>query len=60
MCLEIVPEGQLLHDPAPDAVLYLPAGHAVHVAPSGPVYPGLHRQVTLPDGASELGGHDGD
>ena len=44
MCLEIVPEGQLLHDPAPDAVLYLPVGHAVQLPPLGPVKPALHAQ----------------
>ena len=44
MCLEIVPEGQLLHDPAPDPALNVPAGHAMHGPPFGPVKPALHAQ----------------
>ena len=44
MCLEIVPEGRVLHDPVPDPVLYLPARHAVHGQPFGPVKPALHAQ----------------
>jgi hypothetical protein len=38
------PEGQLLHDPAPDPALNVPAGHAVHGPPFGPVKPALHAQ----------------
>ena len=44
MRLWSVPEGQLLHDPAPDTALYVPAPHAVHVPPFGPVKPALHVQ----------------
>jgi len=32
--------------------------HDILIPGSWAVYPGLQRQVTLPDGASELGGHD--
>ena len=58
MCLEIVPEGQLLHDPAPGtaSALYLPARHAVHVTPLGPVKPALHAQseaASLPAGEED-------
>ena len=56
MCLEIVPEGQLLHDPAPGTALYLPARHAVHVTPLGPVKPALHAQseeASLPTGEED-------
>jgi len=41
---ELEPEGQLLHDPAPDPALNVPAGHAVHGPPFGPVKPALHAQ----------------
>ena len=44
MRLWSVPEGQSLHDPAPDTALYVPAPHAVHVPPLGPVKPALHVQ----------------
>jgi len=44
MCLENVPEGQLLHDPAPDPALNVPAGHAAQLPPFGPVKPALHAQ----------------
>ena len=53
MLLWPVPEGQLLHDPAPDTALYVPAAHAVHVPPLGPVKPVLHAQseeASLPAG----------
>ena len=53
MRLWSVPEGQLLHDPAPDTALYVPAAHAVHVPPLGPVKPALHLQseeASLPAG----------
>ena len=51
-----VPEGQLLHDPAPDTALYVPATHAVHVPPFGPVKPALHTQseeASLPAGEDD-------
>jgi len=50
------PEGQLLHDPAPDAALYVPAGHAAHVPPFGPVKPASHAQseaASLPAGEED-------
>ena len=56
MCLEIVPEGQLLHDPAPGTALYLPARHAVHISPFDPVKPALHAQseaASLPAGEED-------
>ena len=56
MCLWSVPEGQLLHDPAPDAALYVPAAHATHVPPLGPVKPALHAQseeASLPAGEDD-------
>jgi len=34
---EVVPEVQFVHDAVPDAFLYLPVTHAVHVPPFGPV-----------------------
>jgi hypothetical protein len=39
--------GHAVHAPAPGASLYLPASHAVHVPPLGPVYPVLHAQSPL-------------
>ena len=51
-----VPEGQLLHDPAPDTALYVPAVHAVHVPPFGPVKPALQAQseeASLPAGEDD-------
>ena len=56
MRLWSVPEGQLLHDPAPDTALYVPAKHAVHVPPFGPVKPALHAQskrASLPAGEDD-------
>ena len=53
---ENVPAGQLLHDPAPDTALYVPATHAVHVPPFGPVKPALHAQseeASLPAGEDD-------
>ena len=39
----------------PEAILYLPAAHDVHVPPSGPVKPTLHVQaVTAVLGLGEL------
>ena len=41
-------DGQAKHSALPAVSLYLPAGHAVHSPPSGPVYPASHLQsVTL-------------
>ena len=56
----VLPEGQLLHDPAPDTALYVPATHAVHVPPFGPVKPALHVQseeASLPAGEDDPAGH---
>ena len=53
---ENVPAGQMLHDPAPDTALYVPATHAVHVPPFGPVKPALHAQseeASLPAGEDD-------
>ena len=53
---ENVPAGQMLHDPAPDTSLYVPAAHAVHVPPFGPVKPALHAQseeASLPAGEDD-------
>jgi hypothetical protein len=36
-----------VHAAGPVAFLYLPASHAVHVPPLGPVYPALHAQSPL-------------
>ena len=57
---EYSPAGHEVQAPEPGESLYVPTPHAWHVPSSGPVYPGLHRQVTLSDGASELAGHVGD
>lgn len=41
----------------PMTALYLPAKHALHVPPLGPVYPGLHTQLVSavdPTGPCEL------
>ena len=56
---EKVPAWQLKHAASPDAILYLPATHAVHDPPSGPIYPGLQVQlveVVLANGESEFAG----
>ena len=37
--------GHLVQDAGPDASLYLPASHTVHVPPLLPVYPALHAQL---------------
>ena len=39
---EYVPGTQTLHETLPVIVLYLPATHAVHGTPSGPLKPALH------------------
>ena len=39
--------GHAVHAAGPVASLYLPASHAVHVPPLGPVYPALHAQFPL-------------
>ena len=46
----------MLHDPAPDTALYVPATHAVHVPPFGPVKPTSHAQseeASLPAGEDD-------
>jgi hypothetical protein len=40
--IRYLPAPQLVQPALPEVVLYLPATHAVHVPPSGPVYPGSH------------------
>jgi hypothetical protein len=57
--VEYVPAPQSRHVEAPVIILYFPASHAAHIPPSGPVYPGLHRQLVrrlLPLGESECSG----
>lgn len=52
----VLPVGQMLHDPAPETALYVPATHAVHVPPFGPVKPALHAQsekASLPAGEDD-------
>ena len=52
--------GHAVQDPPPDASLYVPASHAVHGPPLGPVYPAMHSQsplASLPAGDVELAGH---
>jgi hypothetical protein len=43
--VENVPAPQSVHATLPVAVLYLPATQAVHVPPSGPVYPALQEEL---------------
>ena len=53
-------KGQDVHDPFPDALLYVPVGHAGHAPPLGPEYPTLHMQSVidvLPLWAWEFEGH---
>ena len=38
---------QSSHGDAPDAFLYVPAPHAMHGPPSGPLVPGGHKQPSL-------------
>jgi hypothetical protein len=57
--VEYVPAPQSRHVEAPVIILYFPASHAAHIPPSGPVYPGLHRQLVrrlLPLGETECSG----
>ena len=41
------PAGHAVHAAGPVAFLYLPASHAVHVPPLGPVYPALQVLVDI-------------
>jgi hypothetical protein len=43
--VEYLPWLQSVQDWLPCVALYLPASHAIHVPPSGPVYPTTHRQL---------------
>jgi hypothetical protein len=55
--MEYWPARQLMHEALPAAILYFPGTHAIHVAPSAPVYPGLQIQLVwlpLPAGDWEL------
>jgi len=53
-------DGQAMHPALPAASLYVPATHAVHSPPSGPVYPALHLQaVTLSFPAADVESDDG-
>ena len=54
------PDKQLLQAPAPGCALCLPAAHAAHGPPSGPVEPALHVQfveAVLPSGELDLAAH---
>jgi hypothetical protein len=53
-----LPDPQLVQAPEPILILNLPASHAVHGPPLGPVKPALQIQAALPAGASEFSGHD--
>jgi hypothetical protein len=44
---ENVPAVQFVHICDPFACLYEPAKHGLHVPPSCPVYPALHRHLSL-------------
>ena len=45
--LEYVPAGQPVQDELPLTSLNVPATHAVHAPPFGPVYPTLHWQSEI-------------
>ena len=53
-----LPDPQLVQASEPILILNLPASHAVHGPPLGPVKPALQIQAALPAGASEFSGHD--
>ena len=58
--VEYAPAAQAMHAPAPVAALCVPAGHAVHVRPAGPVYPASHAQSSTDPATPsvcEFGGH---
>jgi hypothetical protein len=58
--LENVSAGHVEHAAGPETLLAVPAAHATHGPPFGPVYLGLHRQAVifvLVDGEFELLGH---
>jgi len=58
--MEYWPARQLMHKALPAAILYFPGTHAMHVAPSAPVYPGLQIQslgLPLAAGAWALSVH---
>ena len=58
--VEYVPISQSVQVPAPGSTLYLPAGHASHACPSGPVKPAGHLhscRPELPMGDCEFSGH---
>ena len=59
--LELVATGHVEHCPTPVALLYVPASHAVHAAPSNvPLYPAMHLQSVnslLPDSELVPAGH---
>ena len=57
MAVEYVFPPHSRHAALPMTFLYLPAAHALHVPPLGPVYPGLHTQLVRavdPTGACVL------
>jgi len=57
---ELEPAAHAVQASLPAAALYLPASHATHASPSGPVKPALHVQAVeavLPSGELELDKH---
>jgi len=58
---ELVAKGHVKHCPGPVALLYVPATHVVHAAPSNvPLYPAMHLQSVnslLPDSELVPAGH---
>ena len=54
------PVGHVTHPPSPLPSLYLPAAHASHAPPSGPVKPAMHLHsvtLALPSPETEFDGH---
>ena len=61
MAVEYLPLIQSVQGWYPCVALYLPASHATHAPPSGPVYPTTHRQLVerlLPLREIELSGQE--
>ena len=59
-CAEYVPAGHWVQGAAPDTSLNVPASHAEHIPPSGPVKPLLQVQLLsdmLPETDAEFEGH---
>jgi len=54
---EYLPASHSAQAAEPGELLYLPAPHASHAPPSGPVYPALHWHLALPAALPEKAGH---